>query len=104
MGLDVGVVSIQYLERPGQPMYRFLQDLMVNPKVGMSADEDDAESAWGGSWEGNAFYEFHRDALTKRANGWADQNDVNEDARAMLINWLINLPGQSDHIMLHLGN
>ena len=104
MGLDVGVVTIEYLERPGQPMYGFLQELALNPYTGMGDAPYIDESIWGGGWEGNAIYEYQRASLTKIANRWADQNSLAEDDRASLLNWLDNLPGQSDYVMLHLGN
>ncbi len=47
MGLDVGVVTIDYLERPGQPMYGFLQALMTDPDAGSEFDPFDYEGSWG---------------------------------------------------------
>lgn len=104
MGLDVGVVTIEYLERPGQPMYGFLQDLMVDPEAGSEFDPFDYETSWGDSWEGNAFYEFERDVLLRRADGWAVRQNLDATERATLLRWVDELPYRCDFIMLHLGN
>ena len=104
MGLDVGVVSIEYLERPAQPIYRFLQALMADPDVGTDFDVFDYEPGWGDGWEGNAFYEFERDVLLRRADGWAVKNGLDATDRAALLCWVDDLPYRGDAIMLHLGN
>ena len=103
MGLDVGVVTIEYLERPDQPIYGFLQALMADPDVGTELDPFDYESGWGDGWEGNAFYEFNRDVLLRRADGWAMQKNLNANHRAILLQWIDALPYRGDTIMLHLG-
>ena len=64
MGLDVVVVNIEYLERPAQPIYGFLQALIADPNVGISVGDDMEDSYWGDGWGANAFYEFYRDCLT----------------------------------------
>ena len=104
MGLDIGVVTIEYLKRPGQPMYGFLQDLMVDPDTGTEFDPFDYEPGWGDGWEGNAFCEFERDVLLRRADGWAVKKNLDATERATLLQWIDDLPYQGDTIMLHLGN
>lgn len=104
MGLDVGVVSIEYLERPGQPMHGFLQDLMADPDTGRELDPFDYQYSWGDGWEGNAFYEFERDVLLRRADSWAMQKRLDASDRAVLLQWVDGLPYRGDTIMLHLGN
>ena len=99
MGLDVGVVTIEYLERPGQPMYGFLQDLVVDP--GMGWEDDDT---WGGSWDNNGLYEFNRVGLRKRANNWANNKRLGQAEKVKLRRWINSLPWQDDLITLHLGN
>ncbi len=103
MGLDVGVVSIEYLERPAQLMYGFLQDLMADPDVGTEFDPFDYVPGWGDGWEGNAFYEFDRDVLLRRADGWAVKKNLDAVERAMLLRWVDDLPYRGDAIMLHLN-
>ena len=103
MGLDIGVVKIEYLERPGQPMYRFMQDLMANPGIGTDMDLFDDDSVWEASDEGNAFYEIERDQLLRRADGWAVKNRIDAADRARLLQWVDDLPWRGDFIMLHLN-
>ena len=104
MGLDIGVVNIEYLERPAQPIYGFLQALMADPNVGMSADDDMADSCWGDGWANNAFYEFYREGLVKQASGWAEARTLDQSDRTKLLDWIDNLPYRGDAVMLHLGN
>ena len=104
MGLDIGVVNIEYLERPPQPIYGFLQALMADPNVGMSADDDMAGSCWGDGWANNAFYEFYREGLVKQASGWAEARALDQSDRTKLLDWIDNLPYRGHAVMLHLGN
>ena len=103
MGLDVGVVTIEYLERPGQPMYGFLFDLMLDPHTGMDADWEE-DDTWGGGWDNNGLYEFSLAGMLNRANNWASHNNFGPSEKAKLLRWVENLPWEDDHIMLHLGN
>lgn len=103
MGLDIGVVKIEYLERPGQPMYGFMQDLMANPGIGTDMDLFDDDSVWEAGGEGNAFYEIERDQLLRRADGWAVKNHIDAADRARLLQWVDDLPWRGDCIMLNLN-
>ena len=103
MSLSIGVVNIEYLPQPPQPMYRFMQDLMADPDTGSELDPFDYEPSWGDGWEGNAFYEFERDVLLRRADSWAMQNSLDASDRAVLLKWIDGLPYRGDTIMLHLG-
>ncbi len=103
MGLDIGVVNITYLERPGQPIYRFMWDMMADPGLGLDDDLDD-DFFWDGGGSGeNAFYEFTRDGLLNRANGWATDQSLSSAGHETLINWIENLPYRGDTVMLHLS-
>ena len=114
MGLDIGVVKIEYLERPGQPMYGFMQDLQLNPMAGLHeccADSDrrnDADDMNEGEsdeiWNDGGFCEFHRNGLVKRASGWAIRKNLSPLERTQLLDWVANLPWQNDFLMLHLGD
>ncbi|MYC33762.1 MAG: hypothetical protein F4X64_11375 [Chloroflexi bacterium] len=103
MGLSIGVVTIDYLPQPPQPMYKFMQDLMADPGVGTDMDLfDDAEPWEAGDGE-NVFYEFERDELLRRADGWAAKQHIDAADRATLLQWVDHLPYRGDFIMLHLG-
>ena len=104
MSLSIGVVNITYLEQPGQPMYRFMWDLMADPALGLDDSLDDDDWHWdGGGNGGNAFYEFTRDGLLNRANGWATAQNISGGERSAMLEWIENLPYRGDNIMLHLG-
>lgn len=93
MGLDVGVVNITYLDRPGEPVYDFLCSL-----AGGELGED-----WGGGWEGNALMEFERQGLLQRAGDWAEDQGLTLQEQGVLRQWLESLPWRNDDIMLHLN-
>lgn len=103
MGLDIGVVRIEYLDRPGQPMYGFMQDLMANPDTGTDMDLFDDDSVWEATGEGNAFYELEHDQMMRRADGWAVKQGIDAADRATLLQWVDDLPWRGDFIMLHLN-
>ena len=103
MALDVGVVSINYLPVPSFPVDRFFRHLILDPNAGMGDDEDEY---WdGGGNGGNAFYEFTRDGLLNRANGWATVQNISDPERSTLLDWIENLPyrGETDTLILHLS-
>ena len=104
MGMDVGVVSIEYLARPESPVYDFLFDLMIDPLVGMASGNEGEAGDWGSSWANNGLYEFSRDVLISRAGNCADRNRTNASGRATLLDWIAQLPWRDETIMLHLGN
>lgn len=102
MGLDVGVIRATYLERPGQPIYDFLWDLAADPEVGLVDDEGDVDAHWDGGGPENAFYEFYRDGLVNRANGWAAEQNLSAADRDTLLNWIENLPYKDDPVILQI--
>lgn len=113
MGLDIGVVSIEYLAQPEPPMYEFMQDLQLNPMTGLreyyadidsrdAADDLDGESD--DIWNDGGFCEFSRNGLTKRAGGWAIRKNLTPFETTQLLDWIAKLPWRNDFLMLHLGN
>ena len=92
MGLDVGVVQIDYLDRPGKAAYDLLCHLNDN------ADEAD----WSASSAGNTFVEYTRDTLLERANEFASTNRLTRSEKDGLRSWTDGLPWKDDVIMLHL--
>ena len=92
MGLDVGVVNIKYLERPGQPIYDFLWQV---------AEPDPGN--WGNSWEGNAFLETTRRRMLTKARKYIKDNGLAQDDTDKVISWVRGLPWVGGTVMLHLG-
>ena len=99
MGLDIGVVTIEYMSQPEQPVHDFLFDLFLNSDAGF----DDDDETWGGSWAGNGLYEFGHAGLISRADNWANSRAMSSLERAELLSWVADLPWRDDRVMLHLG-
>ena len=93
MGLDVGVVKIEYLDRPREPVYGFLWSL---------ADQF-SDFEWGEVWEGNAFIELTELNMLTRAAIYATEHNLTAQETYDLENWIKTLPWSGDLIMLHLG-
>ena len=107
MGLDVGVVTIEYMRTPTRIVQDFLFDLSLDPYTGVYDDDGDDDRSlyeeWSGRWENNALCELWRDALLTRASNWANEKVVSVSERYVLMNWVAALPWQDDgRIMLHL--
>ena len=65
MSLDVGVVTVDFIEPLGESVHDFLIDLLLNLEMGMN---DSYENDWDGSWDGNSLYELGREKLINRAS------------------------------------
>ena len=53
MSLDVGVVTVEYMDPPSEAVHEFLFDLLLNPYTGIDDEENDDDEFWGGSWSDN---------------------------------------------------
>ncbi len=102
MALDIGVVTIEYLDRPAKPMYAFLQDLTLDQDLSAEGDSGD-DGEWGGSWANNGLYEFRRVGLRQRANDWAALKGLGQVEKAALEAWVSSLPWKDERVMLHIG-
>ena len=102
MGLDVGVVTIEYMEPLSKSIHDFLFDLLLNPYTGIDDDYDDEED-WGGSWADNGLYEFKRESLRSRAVNWSDDMGIGPSESDALLSWVEALPWRDNYVMLHLG-
>lgn len=92
MGLDVGVVQVDYLPRPGKAAYGFLWYL----------NENAHEAEWGGGWGEETFVQYTRDTLLEQANEFVSRSELTESDKDELRAWLDGLPWKDDLIMLHL--
>lgn len=93
MGIDVGIVKINYLERPPRPIYDFLWNLA----------EDFDHDTWGGSWEGNAFLEIMRRRMLSKARAYVKGKGLSQEDSDKLKAWVRGLPWDGDTVMLHLN-
>lgn len=106
MGLDVGVVTFEYLPEPQPPVHDFLCDMLLDPYTGIDEEYEDDRSLyeeWSGRWDNNGMYEFSHDGLISRARNWADDHSMGESAKNDLLSWVEELPWQNDMVSLHLG-
>jgi hypothetical protein len=93
MGIDVGVVRISYLQRPGQPTYNFLWWLATHAGY----------DGWGGGWDENAFIEIERRQLLSNARAYAQQGGISPYDLQQLLSWVRGLPWDDNTIMLHFN-
>ena len=108
MSLSIGVVTIEYLDYPGDLVDSFMRSLMENPNAGLDGMDSDENDFWDGDGGfGNAFYEFEKGGLINRANGWATEQNLSYTDRVGLLRDIENLPYDprygSQTIMLHLS-
>ena len=93
MGLDVGVVSIDYLEQPVGTTYDFLWYLNVN------AEEGD----WITGGEGSTFIEITSDTMDDQLLRFQSENKLCQSQAEEVRRWIATLPWKGDSVMLHLG-
>lgn len=103
MSLSIGVVNIEYLPQPPEPMYGFMKALMLDPNIGTDMDLWADVQPWDVGDGENEFYEIERDELLRRADGWAVKKSIDAADRARLLQWVDDLPWRDDFIMLHLN-
>lgn len=93
MGLDVGVVRVNYLTRPENTTSDFLRHL------GLNADDAD----WNGSTSMSTFVELSRKNMLNRVDEFASENNLARGDLERVRDWVDGLPWKNDMIMLHLG-
>lgn len=91
MGLDIGVVQINYLPRPSEPAYDFAWHLNIN--------EDEAD--WSGA--SSTFVEYTRENLLDQLDRYVSQKGLAEGDATALRDWVDGLPWKCGVIMLHLA-
>ena len=93
MGLDVGVVSINYLERPVGSTYDFLWYLNFNAE----------EADWITGSEGSTFIEIARETMDEQVRRFQSENKLSQNGFERVRHWIDSLPWKGDVIMLHFG-
>ena len=93
MGLDIGTVNIDYLDRPSGAAYRFAWHL---------AGEWDDET-----WEvysgENVFAEYDYGHLISRAQDYISAEGLESAEARQVMRWVRNLPWRGRTVMLHLN-
>ena len=93
MGLDIGVVDINYLEQPVGTTYDFLWYLNVNAE----------EAEWLTGAEGSTFIEITRETMDEQVRRFQSENKLSQNAFERIQRWIAALPWKGDVIMLHFG-
>ena len=96
MGLDVGVVQIDYSQaRPSGAAYRYAWELM--------AFDDEDGDCWRVSSEGQVFIEMAFETMAAHAMEYIDSSGLTSTDAHQIMRWIRGLPWQDEVIMLHLG-
>ena len=93
MGLDVGVVNINYQSRPVAAAYDFAWHLNHNSDV---AD-------WVVVADGNTFIELTHETMLEQERQFESENDLSLRDIEVVRSWVDNLPWNDGVIMLHLS-
>ena len=92
MGLDVGIMSVQVLDRPRGNSYRFAWELA-----------HEAASLGVMSGEGNCLGYFTRNEVRRLVVEFARQNGLTREQRAEVWAWVESLPWDGHEIELHFS-
>ena len=93
MGLDVGIVSINYRNRPVAAAYDFAWHLNHNSDVG----------DWVVVADGNTFIELTHETMLEQERQFESENDLSLRDIEVVRSWVDNLPWNDGVIMLHLS-
>ena len=93
MGLDVGVVTFKYLERPRGPTYRFVCHLA----------ESYCESDWEFGEGGNTLAQYLPETLERLADKYAESEGMRREEREAVMGWVKALPWDNGVVTLHFS-
>ncbi len=96
MGLDVGVVQIDYSQaRPSGAAYRYAWELM--------AYDDIDGDCWKVSSGGQVFIELGYETMANHALEYIEAKGLSSPEGHQVMRWVRSLPWRGQTIMLHLG-
>ena len=81
MGLDIGIISINYLDRPQGIAYKFAWEMAVEASVG--------GYMYG---EGNNWGAFTQRKMLRMLDQFAAHEDLNASSKAEILEWVRSLP------------
>lgn len=92
MGLDIGIISIVYLERPQGRAYEFAWEL---------ATEANVSGYMGG--EGNSWGPFTKTQIRRMLRRFAKEEALSRDEEREIWAWVESLPWDGENIELHFN-
>lgn len=92
MGLDIGIISIQYLDRPDGHAYDFAWRL---------AEEANVNGYMGG--ESNSWGGFEKEHVRQMLEDFAEARDWTDREESEVWAWVESLPWEGDTIELHFN-
>lgn len=92
MGLDIGIISMQFLERPRGIAYEFAWEL---------AAEANAFGYMGGP--DNSYGPFTRRRVRRMLRNFAERKSLSQEQTAEIESWIDSLPWDGDDIELHFN-
>ena len=92
MGLDIGIMSVQILERPRELAYRFAWELAHEASVYGTMSGD-----------GNSLGFFNKPEVRRLLDEFAEQRTLSPEQTAEVWNWVETLPWDRDYIELHFN-
>lgn len=92
MGLDIGIISIRYLDRPSGRAYDFAWELAEHASV--------HGYMWG---EGNNWGPFQKDEVRQMLDQFAAREGLTPEEKAQVWAWVESLPWEDDLIELHFN-
>ena len=96
MGLDVGVVQIDYSQaRPSGAAYKYAWELM--------AYDDIDDDCWKVSSGGQVFIELGYDTMASHAMEYIESKSLTLSEAHQVMRWVRGLPWRGGVVMLHLG-
>ena len=92
MGLDIGIMSVQILERPRGVAYRFAWELAHEASVYGTMSGD-----------GNSLGFFSKSEVRRLFDEFADQRTLTPDQTVEVWGWVESLPWDGDDIEVHFN-
>jgi hypothetical protein len=92
MGLDIGIMSVQILERPRELAYRFAWELAHEASVYGTMSGD-----------GNSLGFFNKPEVRRLLGEFAEQHAFTGDQTSEVWDWVESLPWDGDDIELHFN-
>ena len=92
LGLDIGTLSISFLERPGEAAYEFAWEMAAQANV---------DGYMGG--DGNCWGAFTKEQVRGMLSDFSSDNGLSSRQEAAVWAWVESLPWDGDDIELHFS-